>query len=245
MTTAGRTPISLPSRFPGEAGQAANIERLADFGRSAAEAAQEGRGGYCRQADQLRGRDRRRVRLIDATQMRVGNEEYAKANKSFGATTLRNRHAKVGRRASSRSAIPASTASSAPSPSPTAASPASPGRPRTCRASICSSSTATMAMSGRSARATSTPISARRWARSSPPRISAPGAPASSPSGDGGGAPRARQASLKCDDRAGRRGARQHGRDQPQILRPPGPDRGGQDAGAIEHCTAAAARPNI
>ena len=37
------------------------------------------------------------VRLIDETNMRVGNEEYAKSNKSFGATTLRNRHAKVGR----------------------------------------------------------------------------------------------------------------------------------------------------
>ena len=35
------------------------------------------------------------VRLIDATHMRVGNEEYAKANKSFGATTLRSRHATV------------------------------------------------------------------------------------------------------------------------------------------------------
>ena len=35
------------------------------------------------------------VRLIDATQMRIGNEEYAKENKSFGATTLRNRHASV------------------------------------------------------------------------------------------------------------------------------------------------------
>ncbi len=34
------------------------------------------------------------VRLIDTTHMRVGNEEYAKQNKSFGATTLRNRHAK-------------------------------------------------------------------------------------------------------------------------------------------------------
>lgn len=34
------------------------------------------------------------VRLIDTTQMRVGNEEYAADNKSFGATTLRNRHAK-------------------------------------------------------------------------------------------------------------------------------------------------------
>jgi DNA topoisomerase-1 len=37
------------------------------------------------------------VRLIDTTHMRVGNEEYAKDNKSFGATTLRNRHAKVER----------------------------------------------------------------------------------------------------------------------------------------------------
>ncbi len=35
------------------------------------------------------------VRLIDTTHMRVGNEEYAKDNKSFGATTLRNRHARV------------------------------------------------------------------------------------------------------------------------------------------------------
>ncbi len=37
------------------------------------------------------------VRLIDASHMRVGNEEYAKTNKSFGATTLRNRHARVGK----------------------------------------------------------------------------------------------------------------------------------------------------
>ncbi|HEY0625403.1 MAG TPA: DNA topoisomerase IB [Allosphingosinicella sp.] len=35
------------------------------------------------------------IRLIDETHMRVGSEEYAKENKSFGATTLRNRHAKV------------------------------------------------------------------------------------------------------------------------------------------------------
>jgi len=35
------------------------------------------------------------VRLLDAGHVRVGNEGYAKANNSFGATTLRNRHAKV------------------------------------------------------------------------------------------------------------------------------------------------------
>jgi DNA topoisomerase I len=32
------------------------------------------------------------VRLMDTQHIRVGNEEYAKANKSYGATTLRSRH---------------------------------------------------------------------------------------------------------------------------------------------------------
>nr|WP_294167386.1 DNA topoisomerase IB [uncultured Sphingomonas sp.] len=32
------------------------------------------------------------VRLLDTNFIRVGNEQYAKENKSFGATTLRNRH---------------------------------------------------------------------------------------------------------------------------------------------------------
>ncbi|MBO9574981.1 MAG: DNA topoisomerase IB [Sphingobium sp.] len=35
------------------------------------------------------------VRLLDTGRIRVGNEAYAKANKSFGATTLRTRHARV------------------------------------------------------------------------------------------------------------------------------------------------------
>ena len=35
------------------------------------------------------------VRLLDATLVRVGNDEYARANGSFGLTTLRNRHAAV------------------------------------------------------------------------------------------------------------------------------------------------------
>lgn len=34
------------------------------------------------------------VRLLDATQVRVGNTEYARSNGSFGLTTLRDRHAK-------------------------------------------------------------------------------------------------------------------------------------------------------
>jgi DNA topoisomerase-1 len=35
------------------------------------------------------------VRLLDIGHLRVGNEAYAQSNKSFGATTLRNRHVKV------------------------------------------------------------------------------------------------------------------------------------------------------
>jgi DNA topoisomerase-1 len=35
------------------------------------------------------------VRLLDKTSIRVGNEEYAKTNNSFGLTTLRNRHAEI------------------------------------------------------------------------------------------------------------------------------------------------------
>jgi DNA topoisomerase-1 len=38
------------------------------------------------------------VRLLDATLIRVGNEEYAQANRSFGLTTLRTRHASATRR---------------------------------------------------------------------------------------------------------------------------------------------------
>jgi DNA topoisomerase-1 len=34
------------------------------------------------------------VRLLDTEHIRIGNEEYAKENKSFGATTLRRRHLK-------------------------------------------------------------------------------------------------------------------------------------------------------
>ena len=35
------------------------------------------------------------IRVMEITLIRVGNEEYAKANKSFGLTTLRDRHAKI------------------------------------------------------------------------------------------------------------------------------------------------------
>jgi DNA topoisomerase I len=36
------------------------------------------------------------VRLLEKTRLRVGNEEYARDNRSYGLTTLRDRHAEVG-----------------------------------------------------------------------------------------------------------------------------------------------------
>jgi DNA topoisomerase-1 len=36
------------------------------------------------------------IRVMEITLIRVGNEEYAKTNRSFGLTTLRDRHAKIG-----------------------------------------------------------------------------------------------------------------------------------------------------
>src|SRR5215469_1302166 len=49
---------------------------------------------------QLPGLPRRKVlativRLLERTFIRIGNEEYARENKSFGLTTLKNRHVKV------------------------------------------------------------------------------------------------------------------------------------------------------
>src|SRR5204863_5436663 len=36
------------------------------------------------------------VRLLETTLIRVGNDEYARANRSFGHTTLKSHHAEVG-----------------------------------------------------------------------------------------------------------------------------------------------------
>jgi len=70
-------------------------DRTADFGRALVKL----RG---RVAADLRKRSLGRetiaaaiVRLMDNEYLRVGNESYARDNKSFGATTLRARHAKV------------------------------------------------------------------------------------------------------------------------------------------------------
>ena len=38
------------------------------------------------------------VRLLETTLIRVGNDEYARSNRSFGLTTMRDRHVKVGKK---------------------------------------------------------------------------------------------------------------------------------------------------
>jgi DNA topoisomerase I len=75
--------------------EADKYERTADFGRALPKL-------RARVEQDLAGRKLAKdtvvaaiVRLLDLGHIRVGNESYAKENKSFGATTLRNRHAKV------------------------------------------------------------------------------------------------------------------------------------------------------
>ena len=74
--------------------EAAKYEKLLEFGKSLPRLRR-------RVERDLKRRDLTReavlaavVRLLDTEHIRVGNEEYAKHNKSFGATTLRTRHLK-------------------------------------------------------------------------------------------------------------------------------------------------------
>lgn len=74
---------------------ATKYERLVEFGRALPRIRR-------RVAADLRQRDLTRekvlaaiVRLMDLTLIRVGNEEYARGNGSYGLTTLRDRHVKI------------------------------------------------------------------------------------------------------------------------------------------------------
>ncbi len=78
-----------------EAQEAAKYERCAEFGRALPALRIQVEKDLAQ-----RGLTRERaiaavVRLLDETNIRVGNEAYAEANKSFGATTLRKRHGTV------------------------------------------------------------------------------------------------------------------------------------------------------
>ena len=71
-------------------------DRLIDFGRALPRLRRRIEDDLAR-----RGLPREKVlaaviRVMEATLIRVGNEEYARHNKSFGLTTLRDRHVKIG-----------------------------------------------------------------------------------------------------------------------------------------------------
>lgn len=78
-----------------EAQEAAKYDRCAGFGEALPKLRAKVESDL-----KLRGLCREKavaavVRLLDLGTIRVGNEAYAQANKSFGATTLRKRHARV------------------------------------------------------------------------------------------------------------------------------------------------------
>lgn len=90
----GRKQHRYHARFR-EHQESAKFEHLADFAK-ALPAIRRTINGHMRK----RGLPREKVlaaivQLLDATLIRVGNDEYAKSNKSYGLTTLKDRHADV------------------------------------------------------------------------------------------------------------------------------------------------------
>ncbi len=88
---AGPQAISLPCGFRAKR-ESAKYEGLLEFGKALPKLRR-------RVEQDLKRRKLGRetvlaavVRLLDKRHIRIGNEEYAKDNKSFGATTLRGRH---------------------------------------------------------------------------------------------------------------------------------------------------------
>ena len=121
------------------------------------------------------------VRLLETTLVRVGNEEYARDNRSYGLTTLRNRHANVSGSAlkftfRGKSGVEAHGRRPRQAPGQGRARSA-----RSCPGSVCSSTSTTTARSRRSTRTMSTTTCATRWAPTSRPRTSGPGRAPSSP----------------------------------------------------------------
>jgi len=78
-----------------EAQEAAKYERCATFGHRLARLRARVEADLTRRDLSKARAVAAVVRLLDLGRVRVGNEDYARTNKSFGATTLRKRHAKV------------------------------------------------------------------------------------------------------------------------------------------------------
>lgn len=91
----GRKQYRYHARWQAERG-AGKYDRLIAFGRALPRLRKRVDDDLAR-----RGLPREKVlaaviRVMEMTLIRVGNEEYARQNRSFGLTTLRNRHVKIG-----------------------------------------------------------------------------------------------------------------------------------------------------
>jgi DNA topoisomerase-1 len=78
-----------------EAQEAAKYERCAEFGRILPKLRKQVAADLARRKLSKERAVAAVIRLLDGGHIRVGNEAYAEANESFGATTLRKRHGKV------------------------------------------------------------------------------------------------------------------------------------------------------
>ena len=124
------------------------------------------------------------VRLLETTLIRVGNEEYARQNDSFGLTTLRDRARGDRRRQADASSSAARAARS------TGRHPATGGWRASCKQLPGPARPGALPVPGRRAASATSVTSERRQrlpagdrpARTSPPRTSAPGAAPCSPS---------------------------------------------------------------
>src|SRR5215217_7145435 len=114
------------------------------------------------------------VRMLEITLIRVGNDEYAKTNKSFGLTTMQKRHVKLSG-AGAVFSFRARAANSTRPASPTVGWRGSCAPAPNCAGHGCSNMWTKTASATGSPRATSTTTYARPWATTSPPRTSAPG----------------------------------------------------------------------
>jgi DNA topoisomerase I len=77
--------------------EAAKYERCAPFGRALPRLRKQVERDLQRRRHDKRHTVAAIVRLLDTEHLRIGNESYVKENKSFGLTTLRDRHARYER----------------------------------------------------------------------------------------------------------------------------------------------------
>ena len=179
------------------------------------------------------------VRLLETTLIRVGNDEYARQNKSYGLTTLRDRTSRSTARELRFEFRGKSGKTLAPAGQRPARRPDRQGAARTCRARSCSSTSTRTAsattIASADVNAYLREITGRGLHRQGLPhlgrhRAGGAGAAASS-------RPSTREAKAKKNVRArhrgGRRAARQHADGLPQVLRPPGGPRRSYLEGAL------------